>query len=289
MPHPSALARLVRLPAVLSVPGDVWVGSAWGGARRPGAVGPLALGSSLLYLGGMALNDWADRGRDARERPGRPLPAGEVTPAAALGLALALTGGALAAARGGGGARGLRAGATLAAVVWAYDLAAKTTAAGPWTMALARALDVLLGAGRARRAAPAAAVLGAHALVLTRVSAHEARGACAAPVCEALGGVAGVAGAAAALCRSAPPRAGDVALALACVGAYANAMGRAGAAALCAPGDPAPVRRLVATGVLANMPLQAALLAGRGRRAAAVALLAGWPAARWAAHRGAVA
>ena len=64
-----ALVRLVRLPSVLTVPGDVLVGAAWdGSADAPGA--PLAsgvIGSSFVYLSGMALNDWADRAIDAVE------------------------------------------------------------------------------------------------------------------------------------------------------------------------------------------------------------------------------
>ncbi|MGH2852652.1 MAG: UbiA family prenyltransferase, partial [Solirubrobacteraceae bacterium] len=129
-----ALVRLVRLPAGLTVPGDVLLGAAWGGDGEPPlAVARVALGSSLLYLGGMALNDWADRERDARERPRRPIPAGEVSPAMALGSAIALTGCAIAVAGAAGGARRLRATVALAGTVWLYDLKAKDTPAGPWT------------------------------------------------------------------------------------------------------------------------------------------------------------
>jgi 4-hydroxybenzoate polyprenyltransferase len=307
-----ALVRLVRLPAVLTVPGDVLLGAAWGGEGEESmAAARLALGSSLLYLAGMALNDWADRERDARERPRRPIPAGEVSPAMALGSAIALTGGALAVTGGVGSAgstRSLRA-ASLAATVWLYDLAAKDTPAGPWTMALARALDVLMGAGRngdsrqgrvspgfgrgLRRAGPPAAVVGAHTLLVTLVSAREVEGADSALARRALLGVVATGVAAATLILASPRRAvgprsaGTSALALACLALYGCAMGRAGAGALRAP-DPARLQRLVATGVLANMPLQAALLAARGRRTTAAALMVGWPAARWAGRRAAV-
>ncbi len=65
----AALAELVRLPAVLTVPGDALAGAALAGVpARPGLVGA----SAALYLGGMALNDWADRDVDAVERPGAP-------------------------------------------------------------------------------------------------------------------------------------------------------------------------------------------------------------------------
>ena len=64
-PAPADVAELVRLPAVLSVPGDVLVGAAasgqvWNLRRTVGMVGA----SSCLYLAGMALNDFFDRHED---------------------------------------------------------------------------------------------------------------------------------------------------------------------------------------------------------------------------------
>ena len=77
LPAAADLAELVRLPAVLSVPGDVLVGAAASGQVReiPRTAG-LVASSSCLYLAGMALNDYADRDVDAVERPGRPIPSG---------------------------------------------------------------------------------------------------------------------------------------------------------------------------------------------------------------------
>ncbi len=362
MRRPAALLRLFRLPSVLTVPGDVLLGAAWGGeGEEPATVAALALGSSLLYLGGMALNDWADRELDARERPWRPLPAGEVAPAVALGSAVALTGGALAVAGAAGGVRRLRVALPLVAAVWLYDLRTKDTPAGPWTMAVVRALDVLAGAGRngdrlgrhslrshpqigqrrrrvspgfgrngdrlgrhslrrsrgtlavgehprfgqhpqigqrrrrvspgfgrrPLRAGPPAAVVGAHALLLTLVSAYEVDGADRALAGRALLGVAATTAAAATLILAGPCSTDTAALALVCLALYGWAMGSAGVAALRWP-DPVRLQRLVGVGVLANMPLQAALLAGRGRRVPAATLVAAWPAARWAARRTAV-
>ncbi|EFL36045.1 conserved hypothetical protein, partial [Streptomyces viridochromogenes DSM 40736] len=143
------------LPALCSVPGDALAGTAATGAQ-PNSRTLLAIGSSLcLYEAGMALNDWADREVDAVERPHRPLPSGRVRPAAALTAACVLTAGGLAlAARAGRPA--LAVAAPLAATVWAYDLTLKHTPAGPVAMAVARGLDLLLGAaattGRAREA-----------------------------------------------------------------------------------------------------------------------------------------
>ncbi|MEV1083374.1 SCO3242 family prenyltransferase [Streptomyces sp. NPDC050211] len=174
-----AWAELLRLPALFTVPGDALAGAAATGVH-PNRRTLLAIGSSLLlYEAGMALNDWADKDEDAVERPHRPLPSGRIHPTAALTAACAFTAGGLTlAARAGRPA--LAVAVPLAATVWAYDLAAKHTPAGPPTMALARGLDVLLGAaataGRTRDALPSAAVLGAHTLAVTTVSRQETRG-----------------------------------------------------------------------------------------------------------------
>ena len=50
---------------------------------------PLALIFSLLYCGGMILNDYLDRSIDAQERPNRPIPSGRVSPQTALILGIA--------------------------------------------------------------------------------------------------------------------------------------------------------------------------------------------------------
>ncbi|MCW2950882.1 MAG: puitative transferase [Conexibacter sp.] len=284
------LVRLVRLPSVLTVPGDALLGAAWGGEHGEAAApDALVLASSLLYLGGMALNDWADREVDARERPQRPIPAGEVTPRFALGLASVLSGAGLGVASVVGGRRALRTALPLAAAVWSYDLKAKGTRAGPWTMALARTLDVLLGAGsRPGRAAPAAAIVGAHTLMVTFVSRHEVEGGGARVAVGALAGVTATTAATAVLAlrrREQDPLA--AAAAFACLGLYASALGSAGVAAARDP-KPARLQRFVGTGVLGLMPLQAGLLALAGRRGVAAAIAAAWPLARRAARKASV-
>ncbi|MFE1841795.1 UbiA family prenyltransferase [Streptomyces sviceus] len=144
-PRAHAWAELLRLPALFTVPGDALAGAAAASAR-PTSRTLLALASSLcLYEAGMALNDWADRDVDAVERPHRPLPSGRVHPAAALGAACALTGAGLTLAACAG-RPALTVAVPLAATVWAYDLALKDTPAGPFAMAAARGLDLLLGA-----------------------------------------------------------------------------------------------------------------------------------------------
>ena len=50
----------------------------------------LLAGFSLIYLGGMAMNDAMDAPTDARERPSRPIPAGEISRRAATYAVIAL-------------------------------------------------------------------------------------------------------------------------------------------------------------------------------------------------------
>ncbi|NUO97208.1 MAG: UbiA family prenyltransferase, partial [Nonomuraea sp.] len=148
------LIELVRAPAALSVPGDVIAGAAAGGALGRRTAG-LACTSVCLYWAGMAANDWADRQLDAVERPERPIPSGRVPAGAALGIAVGLTVAGLALAGLAGGRRALAVAVPLAAAVWAYDVAAKDTPAGPPAMALCRGLDVLMGATPGSRLAAA--------------------------------------------------------------------------------------------------------------------------------------
>ncbi|MFJ9157708.1 SCO3242 family prenyltransferase [Streptomyces griseoviridis] len=178
-PDLRAWAELLRLPALFTVPGDALAGAAAASATVNSRT-LLAIGSSLcLYEAGMALNDWADRDEDTRDRPHRPLPSGRVRPASALTASCVLTAAGLTlAARAGRPA--LAVAAPLAATIWSYDLALKHTPAGPVAMAAARGLDLLLGAaattGRARDAVPSATLLATHTLAVTTVSRRETTG-----------------------------------------------------------------------------------------------------------------
>jgi hypothetical protein len=285
-PAPQAVAELVRLPAVLSVPGDVLVGAAASGqARDVRRAAGLAAASSCLYLAGMALNDYADRDIDAVERPGRPIPSGRVTPEFALGLAGALTAAAAALAVAADGPRALKVLAPLAASVWAYDLVLKGTPAGPASMSACRALDVLMGSGAhgAGGALPAATVVGAHIAVTTTVSRQEVQGATARLPQAALAATAAVAASAGALAV----RSGTSVRRLAAaglVGAYAAVVGRAHAEAARDP-SPARLQRAVGVSVLGLMPLEAGLLAGAGALIPAVGVAALWPLARTLSRR----
>ena len=291
MPDARSLMDLVRLPAVLSVPGDSLLGHA--SAKVPGSpartVG-LAGSSCLLYLGGMALNDYADRDVDAVERPQRPIPSGRVQADFALRLAQALTAAGVITAGLAGGRRSLAVAVPLAATIWAYDLALKNTPAGPVAMAGCRALDVLLGASPVA-IAPAlapAAVVGGHTLAVTVVSRHEAGGgspavgrgaACAAAVVTVAAGAFAIR-----RLRGAPRVRALAPGAAGLLAVYASSFGRASVEAARDPSAPR-LQRVVAAGVLGLIPLEAAMLAGVGRPAAAGGLASLWPLARQLSRR----
>ncbi|WP_328946303.1 UbiA family prenyltransferase [Streptomyces sp. NBC_00250] len=275
-----ALLELVRAPAALTVPGDTLAGATAAGRPLGAETAGLAAASVCLYWAGMALNDWADREVDAEERPGRPLPSGRISPGTALGAAAALTGAGLALAAAAGGRRHLGIAVPLAATVWAYDLAVKETPFGPAAMAAARGLDVLMGAGpdQWRSALPAALTIGCHTYTLTLVSRREVEGATAGLPAAALG-----ASTALALVTSAFPASGTEpvhrAASTVLLAAYLAAGGPAQLAATARP-DPPRLRRAVASGIHALIPLQAALTARAGNVGAALPLMAAFPLAR---------
>ncbi|HET9141479.1 SCO3242 family prenyltransferase [Actinophytocola sp.] len=267
-----SVVELVRAPAALSVPGDSLAGAAaagWPFRRR--SVLPAAA-AVCLYWAGMALNDYADRDLDRVERPERPIPSGRVTPGFALGLATALTAAGIGLAALAGRSA-LRVAVPLAGTVWLYDLVLKPTPAGPVAMAAARTLDVLLGAGGARAALPAALTVGGHTLTTTVLSRGEVHGLrpevpAAALAATAMIAVSTVAGA---------PRHRLATLALAT--GYAAGVGRAQSEAMRDPTS-GPVRRAVGAGILGLMPLQAALLARVGSVRAALPVALAFPLAR---------
>jgi len=110
----------------------------------------LVAASMLLYEVGMVLNDRFDIEQDRRERPGRPIPSGRITPRAALqaGLLL-LAGGIFFACLAGwltGSGKPVVLVVLLAAAVVGYDAGLKQLWCGPLVMGLCRTLGVLLGA-----------------------------------------------------------------------------------------------------------------------------------------------
>jgi 4-hydroxybenzoate polyprenyltransferase len=281
------LAELVRAPAALSVVGDSLAGLAAARAATPtplrGRHALLPVASACLYLGGMALNDYADRHLDATERPERPIPSGRVTPRGALAVGAALTAGGVTAAGIAGGPRALAIAVPLAACVWTYDLVAKNHPTGPVVMAACRGLDVLLGAtpGHLRSALPAAAGLAAHTLGVTVLSRGEVHG----TTTQVAGSVAAgtVAGAIAAA-ATAPATGASAAstgnhravtrwTTVAAAGAYAAACLPAQVRAAARP-TAANARTATRSGIQAMVPLQATW-AARSGSLGTTALLAG--------------
>lgn len=312
LPPLSDLVSLVRAPAALSVPGDILAGAT--AAGRP--LGPRTAGamasSICLYWAGMALNDYADAAVDSVERPARPVPSGRVPRRTALAVATGLTGAGLGLAAVSGGRRGLAVALPLTALIWAYDLKLKSTPAGPAAMAGARALDVLAGAvagggsppwhgsggggtaGALARGAVPALLTGVHTYTITALSRHEISGGPARLPATTL-----AVSSATALSTVLPsvlpavlpprrtlPRAEVARTAVASAGVLAY-LGTYGWAQVRAVRDPqaSSVRRAVGAGILAMVPLQAALTARAGAPVAAALLGALHPVAQRLARR----
>src|SRR5690625_2374384 len=121
--------ELVRLPAVMTAPGDVLAGAAAAGTLRTVDTLKLVGSSACLYLSGMALNDYADRALDAEERPERPIPSGRISPKEALALASGLSVAGLALA-GSAGRQPLKIYAALTGAGWWFTTFANYTIFG---------------------------------------------------------------------------------------------------------------------------------------------------------------
>jgi 4-hydroxybenzoate polyprenyltransferase len=141
----------------------------------------LCAASAFLYVAGIVFNDFFDRDLDAVERPERPIPSGEVSPATALGIGVALlTGGVLLAALSSS-VSGAVAAALVSAILF-YDGGVKDGPLGPLTMGACRFLNVCLGLSATGGAPPeswmwvAPIALGAYTAALTALSRAEVSG-----------------------------------------------------------------------------------------------------------------
>jgi 4-hydroxybenzoate polyprenyltransferase len=159
------LAVAFRLGRVSNLP-TVWSNTLAGTVAAGGEPWRLttllvAIGISLLYVAGMYLNDAFDREIDARERPERPIPAGQVSADSvfAIGFALTLAGlGFVLWASATGNLQNswppMLSGLLLAGAILFYDWNHKGNALSPFFMGLCRVLAYLT-AGYAAAAAPA--------------------------------------------------------------------------------------------------------------------------------------
>jgi 4-hydroxybenzoate polyprenyltransferase len=161
--------ELVRLPNLFTAMADVTMGflfvqtpeafdDAWHlDAAHAGTLLLLVAASTLLYAGGVVLNDVCDVDLDRNERPDRPIPSGRILLRTATGLAGLLLGlGVLltwlvplcgGSAHGGvlEQCRPGLIGTLLAGCIVLYDTYLKRTWLGPVGMGACRSLNVLLG------------------------------------------------------------------------------------------------------------------------------------------------
>jgi 4-hydroxybenzoate polyprenyltransferase len=119
------LARISNLPTVWTNTLAAWLLS--GGSAADLRLLWITLGASLLYTGGMILNDAADIAFDRQHRPERPIPSGRITLRSAwrIGLIFLLCGAGMMVGRGGSNPAVT---ITLALTILAYDLYHK-----PWS------------------------------------------------------------------------------------------------------------------------------------------------------------
>lgn len=164
LPGLSTLLRLGRVSNVPTVWTNVLAGSVVaGGSPNPDQIAPILAAMTAFYVGGMYLNDFFDRAIDARERPGRPIHAGEIRAAtvSCIGFGLLATG---LVPMIPFGFVPMIWGALLAAVIVLYDVWHKGNALSPIVMGLCRAL-VYIGTGAAVTGSTShATIVGAIAL-----------------------------------------------------------------------------------------------------------------------------
>jgi hypothetical protein len=136
-------ATLLKLGRVSNLP-TVWSNVLAGTALAFGVIADwrtciVMLAMSLLYVGGMYLNDYFDRAIDARERPQRPIPSGEISAAAVCTVGFGLLGFGVVLMTATGVAAAA-AGLLLALAIVLYDRFHKGNPVAPVIMGLCRAL-----------------------------------------------------------------------------------------------------------------------------------------------------
>jgi 4-hydroxybenzoate polyprenyltransferase len=137
VPRLLPVLRLLRAGTLFSPAADVVASAAVAALPWSPRVAGAVLASVCLYAAGMVWNDVADRRLDAVQRPERPLPRGDLSPAfaVALGTVLMALGLLVSPCRAHHG--------LIAALVLAYDFAGKRIAwLGALGMGLLRALNL---------------------------------------------------------------------------------------------------------------------------------------------------
>jgi 4-hydroxybenzoate polyprenyltransferase len=173
------LGRVSNLPTVWT---NALAGATLAAGEGPGPIDLvwLALAMSLAYTGGMFLNDAFDREIDAKERPERPIPKGDVSAQEVFGLGYGMLALSVILLYWRAGFLAACAGAALAGTIILYDAWHKTNPLSPFVMAACRGLvyvtcalaagslswDVLGGAG----------ALFAYVVGLTYFAKYEGKG-----------------------------------------------------------------------------------------------------------------
>jgi 4-hydroxybenzoate polyprenyltransferase len=139
---------LIRLPNIFTTPSNILAGYfAAVTVAEADFVQMIALmaSSGLLYVGGIALNDYFDVEIDKRERPSRPLPSGNISKWHALAIAMIalLIANTIAMVLG---PMSLAVSLALTFTIIAYDYRLKHGLSGPFAMGGARFLNVIFGA-----------------------------------------------------------------------------------------------------------------------------------------------
>lgn len=172
------LMRLSNLPTVWS---NAVVGAAMGvdaGVLPWRAIAATAASASLLYTGGMVLNDLLDADVDKTERPGRPIPSGRITKASAgsfagmlflAGIAVIWTASPLA----------VLVASLLVGLIVLYNLTHRLSVLSVAFMGLCRGMIYVLGAAVACGAFPVrvvapAAVLAGYTIMISLMARKEA-------------------------------------------------------------------------------------------------------------------
>ncbi len=179
------LARISNLPTVWTNVTAGWLLA--GGALENPTLLWMLLAGSLLYTGGMILNDAADVKFDREHRKERPIPSGRVSASAAWSVGLGmLVAGWLVAVFLGGACWGIT--SALVGCILFYDFYHKPWAGAVWVMGMCRVLLYLMPGMPCQSGAcipwwleviiPALA-LGAYIVGLTMIARMEAKGASA--------------------------------------------------------------------------------------------------------------
>ncbi len=164
MPSLSTLLRLGRISNVPTVWTNVLAGSVIaGGEQHLNEIALIVTAMTAFYVGGMYLNDFFDRVIDARDRPGRPIDAGEIRASSVLLIGFGLLAAGIALMTPFGRSAVL-CGILLAGVIVLYDVWHKGNALSPFLMGSCRAL-VYIGTGvAATGSVSSATTIGAAAL-----------------------------------------------------------------------------------------------------------------------------